>query len=762
MNLIKSWKSSPQIRGRNLDHGGIAFKDKSWQVPANGVLELLLPQAGTHLRGMISYPAEFEYPAPLICTIETAGKILWQVELRRNILTAAEFELPLPAGTRMIKLSVSAEHHGFYFLAGGLWSNLKATANNGEIIEICTDDAGDFPIRFNYGGVDSRTFLADWPRREEPGKIVFFEPDGVLEVALEYQEYPEFNAIYYWSSFTNTGRVDTALISEIKGGVWSKKMDSVRFVHSHGSLARIDDFLYVDETVKAGTVRHFEPTGGRSSSGILPYFLFADGQGGTIHAIGWGGQWGMDIAYDGITVEYAQGVAGTNFKLYPGESIRQSSSLQLDYSGDIESGHNRWRQLMIKHFSPVPAPAPVSMMHWGGMKTADHLNRIAEYEKQKIDYDYYWIDAGWYGNCDHCKDEGGNWGINVGSWYCNKETHPDGFTPITDALTRNGKKFLLWFELLRACPGTELLKDYPQWFMEEKEGAYSFVFNLGIPEACDFLIDFAVKLIKKYKVDFYRQDFNFEVVRFWKNNDQLNRQGLSQIKFCNGFWRFWDTVLEKCPGLYIDNCCAGGRMLDFETVRRSIALWRSDFPGRTEYDMRAPQVNHRGLAPWVPLSASSPDCQERDTYNVRSVAHYGIDWRVGMYDYKPIPEDYPFDWLRARIAECRKIARLSLGDFYPLTSVDLDPARWVGWEYLLTDKSEGMFVMFRRDEDNMTSGIFKLKGLDESAVYSLTDADTGKIVERSGRDLMKTGVEITMLQPHSSTLIFLQKNKEIL
>jgi len=44
-----------------------------------------------------------------------------------------------------------------------------------------------------------------------------------------------------------------------------------------------------------------------------------------------------------------------------------------------------------------PVVLPVSHLGWGGMKTSTSLKLIEQITKEKIGFENFWMDAGWYG-----------------------------------------------------------------------------------------------------------------------------------------------------------------------------------------------------------------------------------------------------------------------------------------------------------------------------------------------------------------------------
>ena len=72
-------------------------------------------------------------------------------------------------------------------------------------------------------------------------------------------------------------------------------------------------------------------------------------------------------------------------------------------------------------FGGQPAPVPVCNGSWGGTPTKGHLDAIEEIRRRGLPYDYYWVDAGWYGTstkpCPSVFE--GEWSI-TGDWRVNQ------------------------------------------------------------------------------------------------------------------------------------------------------------------------------------------------------------------------------------------------------------------------------------------------------------------------------------------------------
>jgi alpha-galactosidase len=106
--------------------------------------------------------------------------------------------------------------------------------------------------------------------------------------------------------------------------------------------------------------------------------------------------------------------------------------------------------------------------------------------------------------------------------------------------------------------------------------------------------------------------------------------------------------------------------------------------------------------------------------------------------------DVSYDGVRKRIAEWRDTADLLFGDYWPLTPYSLGDDVWLGWQFDRADLGRGMVQAFRRAGSIYETARMPLRGLDPKARYSVTDVDSGKSVEATGRDLMENGLAVTV------------------
>ncbi len=145
---------------------------------------------------------------------------------------------------------------------------------------------------------------------------------------------------------------------------------------------------------------------------------------------------------------------------------------------------------------------------------------------------------------------------------------------------------------------------------------------------------------------------------------------MTEIRYIEGLYAFWDTLRQRHPGLLIDNCASGGRRLDLETISRSAALWRSDFQCRPDFNPAGMQGQTYGLSFWIPLSAAVAGTI--DPYRFRSGFGVGVILNTAM--------DQP-QQLKAQVEQARQIQPYFLGDYYPLTTYSVADTDWLAMQF---------------------------------------------------------------------------------
>lgn len=512
-----------------------------------------------------------------------------------------------------------------------------------------------------------------------------------------------------------------------------------------------------------GSTKAFSCRGGRSSDGNAPFFRVSKNGVGYIFAIGWSGQWSCEIKRTNDEIGFRSKISDTRFRVMPGEHFRTSSIVIMPYSDEKEA-HNLWRRLLKSDFSIIgegkrAEQAPLFAGVWGGMKTSSALSRLEKIKENDLPFEYIWMDAGWYGgDTKPTHDEfEGDWYSHTGDWQVSREIHPEGLVDFSNAVHAAGKKFLLWFEPERVIKGTPIEKEHPEYLLSDGNPQNNnLLLNLGNEKAYEYCLDVLSRFIEKLEIDCYRNDFNFSPLPFWQNNDEPDRCGITEIKYINGLYKLWSTLLERFPGLIIDDCASGGRRIDIEMLRLSVPLWRSDVMCPANYDITAVQCNSQSFNLWMPYSGTGSG-RPLDEYRIRSAyassmtTNYSFSERDEFCD---TPDKIAF--LKKYLNEYLEVRPYFSEDFYPLTPFSDSRGTWCASQFNRPEKGDGIVEVFKRELSPYETAIFKLYGIDEAADYIFEDFDSGEI-QISGKALTETGLKITVNEPRKAKIFKYRK-----
>lgn len=649
---------------------------------------------------------------------------------------------------------------------------------------------GNEPFSFQVNGADIHQLLsADWgpvvrllgeTSEWSETEYKYLQPGGPLQIRVVIKSFKAFSAIEYHTFVKNIGNT-SAQINDLRSRMVLKNAagNNLTLHYAAGNAegpVNADGSLFMDyqplvTQVSPSQAVTLGPKGGRSSDTVLPYFNVAWNSGGVVLALGWTGQWrslfSVDSAKNAI-VDFGL-MDATRFALQPGDEELQLPSMLFSFwTGDLISGQNDFRRLLMSQFLPLLKDGknlPVSFASAdctsaNAVSEPQQLGWMDAIKNNQLGYDTYWMDAGWYSS-----NRTSNWDAQVGNWF----TPPSGNILNQSNRSRaDGMKYLLWFEPERAAAGTDIMKECPSCFLSapasDPKATLDFLLDLGSPASLAYASNRFNGLIDQYGVDIFRHDFNVDPLAHWRAKDAASgKYGLSELRHVQGLYRFWENLTNAHPGLVIDSCASGGRRLDFETLKRTLPLYRTDGKLNDPIDtaIRKQGMSY-GLSLWAPVPGSESPIPAKDSlalYKYRSslsATMYFVDAPTTNSSCTALGAERT----REVLSEYKELQKLLLGDFYPLTDLTAVSASSYGSEYLWMssqyhrpDLDEGMILSFRRNGASETTQTYPLRGLNAGATYLVVDLDRSSVKEQSGSALMQTGVNVTVDTPGASSLI---------
>jgi len=608
-----------------------------------------------------------------------------------------------------------------------------------------------------------------------------------LRIVQTVQEYTAYRAFYTRLKITNTAASPSPIISAfcdfdahfgmaadtpIRAGM--RMTGGAKIVSPTGSTWAVDEYYPKETFLRAGESKRYANTGGRSSQEYLPFFDVNRGDSGIMLGIGWSGQWFAAFTRGEDDMRIAAGIDKLETYLHANESIETVSTLVMPYHGTQIQAHNQWKRLLKEHFIPIgrsnsslhaerPEHAPLSAFAWGAMPSDQMLARIEMMKQQNLGFEYYWIDAGWYGqSTQDCPDEFvGDWAMHTGDWRVNTNYHPNALRDVAKAVKAAGMKFLLWFEPSRVVSGTPLSTQHPEWFWRRKNDNNHNAFlllNLGNADALQHTIQTIGNIIEDLDVDCYREDFNIGPMDYWRDNDEENRRGMCEIGFVNGLYAFWDALLARFPKLLIDTCASGGRRIDLMTIQRAVPLWRSDYMCVWNYAPETAQTHNSGAMWWLPYAGTGLGQVMADTYHFRSAYTTSLLFSAFGYSWQNIDaQSVPFDAIRKRLDEYKQVRPYFSCDYYPISAPPLDMSNWCVQCYDRPEAHDGLILAFRRPDALAPTLDVPLYWLADGH-YALFDFDTAQITAHTAAELRK-GLTLTLTEKRSALMIRYQKQE---
>ena len=631
------------------------------------------------------------------------------------------------------------------------------------------------PFSFIYDGQPSASFIKTWRyestsnRTDNPDVVsytfTYTQPTDGLRVRCEVKGYVSFGSIDWVLHVENNGRTDSKPLRALQAiDLGLRYGKSGRFVMNYveGSQITKDDFQPRQLILPARKPMVMSPEGGRSSQGkYTPFFCITSPQGGGVMlSIGWTGNWQASVcAQSGNEVSLKAGQKRFDLYLHPSEQIRTPRVNIMFWQGaDYLAGTNQFRRLVLAHNSrridgkvaQYPFSTgfnyhePQPMQEYSCLTQQYAIAMVNRNYRFDIRPDVFWLDAGWHqdaGDYQH----GRNWANTTGNWTVDSARFGGTLRPIANAIHRHGAKFMVWFEPERVVVGTQWAVEHNKWMLRKPQGGDWLLFNLADPKACEWLCQYYGKMIEDNGIDYYRQDCNIEPEPYWEAADEPNRAGITEIRYIEGLYRFWDYLLQRFPHLLIDNCASGGRRIDWETTGRSAPLWQSDY--YHYYATEGLQTQNYGLNLFLPFHgtgvATNDAYAARSSYSSAMICHWKLTTKQTNLEV-----------VHHSINEYLSVKPYYTADYYPLTGVDSTTAanRWLAYQLNRTSDGTGVILAFRRPESTDSTVTVRLHGLKKGAQYELVNADTGAKTTHTANTLAN-GLQLKLSQPRSSLLL---------
>ncbi len=616
------------------------------------------------------------------------------------------------------------------------------------------------PFSFAYEGLSSDGLLTKWAvtrASPSPGRTIrtWTDPAGRLKVTCEVTHAEGYPAADWVLWFENVGAKDTGLIENVQALdlVLNSPLSGAspyRLYETKGGPASPADFEPSVVGVSRKEPRSMDAGHGRSSSKNFPFFKVETGRGSVIVTVGWSGMWKADLSCpEDRLLHMTAGLERTRFVLHPGERVRSPRILTLFWAGDTWDANARFRELIHRDYAAKrggQAPLPIPFCNTCFTRGGGWLNECTAENQISLINAYAAVglealltDAGWF--------EGG-WPAGAGNWTPRKDAYPEGMAPVAAAAKAKGMIYGLWYEPERVVRGTWLHRERPEWLLHSQAGEQdTYLLNFGLPEVREYFFNIVRDFMTLPGFRVYRQDFNMDPLPYWRFSDAPDRVGITEMKYIEGLYSYWDALAAAWPDSLREECASGGNRIDLETVRRMHLHQKTDY----WFDNEADQAALWGLSQYLPNNSVVAHLNRMDDYSFHSTmaSSLCLGW---------IADADNFDQARGRalLARYHAVKHLLVGAWYPVLGYSRGPADWTGSQYHRADLSEGLILVFRHAQSPYTQVELRLRGLEAERRYVVRSDRAGPLGVFTGRELAE-GLAVSLPKRHSSDLITYQK-----
>ncbi|WP_158753057.1 alpha-galactosidase [Dyella sp. S184] len=664
-----------------------------------------------------------------------------------------------------------------------------------------------------WQGMDAETFIASATVDGVAVPLHWrFDPDASRirndSASLAYGDRSTGLRLYWeWRAAARHGPIEHVIRIENPGTheVWIPLQDSFRFAWKIAANQPLEQ-LWIDkgagEAPPVGT--HLVPITegyhwhGASSTyahppageprEIIPYFLVRDASStnrGWYVGVEFSGRIAMELKRHGDVLE---GVAGLNpepgpfrTRLAPGETFSTPTMFVGTSNGDVDDTGNtlrRWVREVLNDPATLRDRAypTVTINSWGSaMAITDVQARHMIDDASSLGFEMFHLDAGWF--------------RAVGDWYPDPRKFPHGVAAISDYAHSRGLKFGLWVDWAQAGTSTQhgalsvadprvrdwLTTDPPAgWKPAEFKG---ITIDLGVPAAQAWATHEVNRIVRDYHVDVLEHD-GYVVAqgcarsdhphaptdptrtRRYSDDDFLWVDGSNStdvsLHATRAYYEIQTSLRFAHPGLMLEICNDGGRMVDFGSAAHGDYFSMVD-----SYDPLSNRQAFYDASHVLPPAMLEAYVKAWPTPHIENFRYM---LRSGMMGWLTVMIDSNSWSPQQHAAAAREIA------FYKSTlrplirDADLyhvgprpDGKGWDGLEYFDASHDRGVLYAFHGSAATPGEFRFNLRGLHSDRRYRLHFRDhSSPDREADGRELMQSGVAVALPMADSSELVTIE------
>ena len=408
-----------------------------------------------------------------------------------------------------------------------------------------------------------------------------------------------------------------------------------------------------------------------------------------------------------------------NKTLKPGESIKTFITFVAVHEGDYFHTLSEYRRFMVKKgikFNDFPETTYEPIWCAWGYERDFTMDQIYNTFPKVKELGYKWV----------VLDDG--WQTAEGDWYLNKEKFPRGeldMKEFVDRIHAEGLKAKLWWAPLALDPGTDLIKNHPDYLLINKDGTTqdiswwdAYYLCPAYEEVKEYTKELVIKIIQSWGFDGLKidgQHLNAAPPCYNKVHKHKYPEESSE-KIPEFFKIIYETALSIKPDAVVEICPCGTAYSFFTMPYMNQPVssdpessWQIRNKGKTFKALMGPSAPYYGDH----VELSDGGCDFASTVGIGGVIGTKFTWPVGSkkgskIDLTPEREKIWKKWMKI-YKEKMLPTGIYLGTLY---DIGFDKP-----ETHAIRKDSNLFYAFYA---NNWKGEVELRGLD-SKLYKITD-----------------------------------------
>ncbi len=570
--------------------------------------------------------------------------------------------------------------------------------------------------------------------------IVLEDTRSLAEITLQMEMYPAQPVLRYRAILRNL-RPETVSVANVGLLPWQFAADAEEYrafsVHQWANGGATANFEPVETTLPQGG--KVELLSGADSL-FCTWLAWRDSANHGLFA-GWefNGHTEASLSREDSRLILNGRIAGIEHPVPSQDSFTSPWAFLGLFQGNWDDAGHR-TQRFAESALALPAPDPFPYVMWDSWKyqtdiDEDTLRRNADIAAS-LGVEVFVIDLGW--------------AAEIGDWRADLKKFPSGLRSLSDYVHSLGMKFGLHFPLAEANVTSPVLRQNPDWTSSRIYGYFGAAsLCLSHQPVRDWIIGQAVRMIDEYNVDWIVQDGESMVKHCEKTTHTHQQWDSNYSNAVEGIDAVVAAVRQARPAVMWENCEDGGNMMTFNMVNNYVTSISSDDAG----PLTTRQAVYGATFPFPTRYTDRymPD-EALSKYTVRSYM-FGGPWifmnRLPLMTAEDLAlassEVNLFKQLRSHIRA---------GRVYHLTAPP-DGQQIDAMESYDSGSDTAVVFVYRPAAD-ATTFLLRPLGLRADNCYRVRFQDDSAILYRTGEELMKAGVSVSLPEPYSAEIAFIE------